>query len=95
MVSANPRNFKSLINPYLTYGIPKAFLKTNIENFDDDDGYEPGILFGRGGGGVLQIQLKTEDRENGELGTLAPLVRGSGGSCNLVQEISFQIVTFS
>jgi len=25
----------------------------------------------------------------------SPLVRGSGGSCNLVQEISFHIVTFS
>jgi hypothetical protein len=42
----------------------------------------PGILFG----GVQQIQLRTEDRENGDLGAVAPLVRGSGGSCNLVQE---------
>ena len=25
----------------------------------------------------------------------SPLVRGSGGSCNLIQEISFHIVTFS
>ena len=47
------------------------------------------------GGGVQQIQLRTEDRENGDLGAVAPLVRGSGGSCNLVQEISFHIVTFS
>jgi len=30
----------------------------------------PGILFG--GGGVQQIQLRTEDRENGDLGTVAP-----------------------
>jgi len=44
-------------------------------------------------GGVQQIQLRT--RENGDLGTVAPLVRGSGGSCNLVQEISFHIVKFS
>ena len=36
-----------------------------------------------------------EDRENGNLGAVAPLVRGSGGSCNLVQEISFHIVKFS
>ena len=36
-----------------------------------------------------------EDRENGDLGAVAPLVRGSGGSCNLVQEISFHIVKFS
>ena len=46
-------------------------------------------------GGVQQIQLRTEDRENGNLGAVAPLVRGSGGSCNLVQEISFHIVNFS
>jgi len=52
----------------------------------------PGILFG---GGVQQIQLRTEGRENGDLGAVAPLVRGSGGSCNLVQEISFHIVKFS
>ena len=30
----------------------------------------PGILFG--GGGVQQIQLRTEDRENGDLGAVAP-----------------------
>jgi len=45
--------------------------------------------------GVQQIQLRTEDRENGDLGAVAPLVRGSGGGCNLVQEISFCIVKFS
>ena len=28
-----------------------------------------------------------EDRKNGDLGAVAPLVRGSGGSCNFVQEI--------
>jgi len=36
-----------------------------------------------------------EDRENGDLGGGSPLVRGSGGSCNLVQEISFHKVKFS
>jgi hypothetical protein len=40
-----------------------------------------------GGGGGQQIQLRTEDRGNGDLGGGSPLVRGSGGSCNLVQEI--------
>ena len=30
-----------------------------------------------------------------ESGGGSPLVRGSGGSCNLVQEISFHIVKFS
>ena len=46
-------------------------------------------------GGGQKIQLRTEDRENGDLGAVAPLVRGSGGSCNLVQEISFHVVKFS
>ena len=46
-------------------------------------------------GGVQQIQLRTEDRENGDLGGGSTLVRGSGSSCNLVQEISFHIVKVS
>jgi len=51
----------------------------------------PGILF-RGGS-----TNSVEDRgQNGEgSGGGSPLVRGSGGSCNLVQEISFHIVKFS
>ena len=48
----------------------------------------PGILFRDGG--VQQIQLRTE-----RTGVCSPLVRGSGGSCNLVQEISFHTVKFS
>ena len=35
----------------------------------------------------------TGQREQGS-GDGSPLVRGSGGSCNLVQEISFHIVNF-
>jgi hypothetical protein len=46
-------------------------------------------------GGFQQIQLWTEDRENRDMGAVAPLVRDSGGSYNLVQEISFHIVKFS
>jgi len=46
-------------------------------------------------GGVQQIQFRTEDRENGDLGGSSPIARGSGGSCNLVQEISFHVVKFS
>jgi len=45
--------------------------------------------------GFQQIQLRTEDRENGDLGAVAPLVSGSGSSCNLVEEISIHIVNFS
>jgi len=50
-----------------------------------------GILFG-GGGSTNSV----EDRGHRErdLGAVA-LVRGSGGSCNLVQEISFHMATFS
>ena len=39
--------------------------------------------------------MRTEDRENGDLGGGSPLVRGSAGSCNLVLEFSFHIVKFS
>ena len=47
-----------------------------------------------GGGGVQQIQSRTE---NGDLGAVAPyaLVKCSGGSCNFVQEISLHIVKAS
>jgi len=47
-----------------------------------------------GGGGAQQIQLRTEGRERVFWGR-RPLVSGSGGSCNLVQEMSFHIVKFS
>jgi hypothetical protein len=52
----------------------------------------PGIFFLGGG---QQIQLRTErgQRKQGSGGG-SPLIRGSGGSCNLVQEISFHIVKF-
>jgi len=49
----------------------------------------PGILFG-GGGSTNSV----EERGWGSGGG-SPLVRGSGGSCNLVQVISFHIVKFS
>ena len=47
------------------------------------------------GGGFNKFSLITEDREERGSGGSSPLVRGSGGSCNLVQEISFHIVKFS
>jgi hypothetical protein len=50
----------------------------------------PGILLGGG-----ESTNSVEDRENGDLGAVAPLVRGSGDSCNLVQVISFYIAKFS
>ena len=47
--------------------------------------------FCSGGGGSTN---SVEDRGQGS-GSGSPLVRGSGGNCNLVQEISFHIVKSS
>ena len=49
--------------------------------------------FFRGGGSTYSVEDRGR-RERG-CGGGSPLVRGSGGSCNLVQEISFHIVIFS
>ena len=50
--------------------------------------------FFRGGGGST---ISVEDRGQRERGSGggSPLVRGSGGSCNLVQKILFHVVKFS
>jgi len=53
----------------------------------------PGILLGGVGSSTNSVEYRRQ-RERGSGGT-SPLVRGSGGSCNLVQEISFHIVKFS
>ena len=50
----------------------------------------PGILFA--GGSANSVEDKGQ-RERGSGGG-SHLVRGSGGSCNLVQEISFHIIKF-
>ena len=52
----------------------------------------PGI-FVRGGGSTNPVEERGQ-RERVSGGG-SPLVRSSGGSCNLVQEISFHIVQFS
>ena len=49
--------------------------------------------FCSGGGSTNSVEDRGQ-RERGS-GSGSLLVRGSGGSCNLVQEISFQIVKFS
>ena len=51
----------------------------------------PRIFFG--GGSTNSVEDRGQ-RERGS-GSGSPLVRGSGGSCNLVQEISFHMVKFS
>jgi hypothetical protein len=52
----------------------------------------PGILFG---GGVWTNSVEDRGQKEWESGGGSPLIRGSGGSCNLVQEISFHAVNFS
>ena len=47
------------------------------------------------GGGVSINSVEDRGQRERGYGGVAPLVRGSGGSCNFVQEISFRIVKFS
>ena len=68
-----------------------TFLNLSQSVSQDSVAY-PGILFG--GGGLTNSVEDSGQREQGSGGG-SPLVRGSGGSCNLVQEISFHIVKFS
>ena len=51
-------------------------------------------FFSGGGGGSTNSVEDRGERERGSGGG-SPLVRVSGGSCNLVQEISFHMVKFS
>ena len=46
-------------------------------------------------GGASTNSVKDRGQRERGSGGGSPLVRGSGGSCNLVQEISFHIVKFS
>ena len=62
------------------------------ENLRTQDQWRTQEFCSGGGGGSTN---SVEDRENGDLGGGSPLVRGSGGSCNLVQEISFHMIEFS
>ena len=50
--------------------------------------------FVQGGGGSTKSVEDRGQRER-DLGGGSPIVRDSGGSCNLVQEISFHMVKFS
>jgi len=57
-------------------------------------GKHSGILF-EGGGGLSTNSLEDRGQRERGSGGGSPLVRGSEGSCNFVQEISFHIVKFS
>jgi len=65
-----------------TYSVSRALLGTVAY---------PGILFG---GGSTNSVEDGQQRER-ESGGGNPIVRGSGGSCNLVNEIAFHIVKFA
>jgi hypothetical protein len=51
--------------------------------------------FVRGGGGISTNSVGDRGQSERGSGDGSPIVKGSGGSCNLVQEISFHIVKFS
>jgi len=59
----------------------------------DSSGIPKNFVWG-GGGGSTNSVVDRGQREWGYRGG-SPLDRGSGGSCNLVQEISFRVVKFS
>jgi len=56
-------------------------------------GLPKNFVLGGGGGSIDSVEDRGQ-RERGSGGS-SPLVRGSGGNCNLVQEISLHIVKFS
>ena len=47
------------------------------------------------GGGVSTNSVEDRGHRKWGSGGGSPLVRGSGGSCNLIEEISFHIIKFS
>jgi hypothetical protein len=51
--------------------------------------------FCSGGGGCSTNSVEDRGQREWGSGGGSPIVRGPGGSCNLVQEISFHIVNFS
>jgi len=75
----------------LTYLL--TYLLTHSLTYSLEQQWRTQDFFSEGGGSKNSV----EDREQRGRGTGggSPLVRGSGGSCNLVQEISFHTVKFS
>ena len=86
--SAQPNNFSKAVTESLS--LTKVNLKISIEMV-----LSSGVPrnFFRGGG--LTDSVEDRGQRGRGSGGGSPLVRGSGGSCNLVQEISFHIVKFS
>jgi len=76
--------------PQCTSGVLAARQATNVLRHAQ---WRTQEFFFRGGGSTNSVEDRGQ-RERG-FGGSSLLVRGSGGSCNLIQEISFHIVKFS
>jgi len=70
-----------------------GFRNTIVQTGNEISGV-PWNLVRKGGGCSTNSVVDRGQRERGSGGG-SSLVRGSGGRCNLVQEISFHIVIFS
>ena len=86
---SKPTTRTHLVPLFRIYGVthprPRGVLK---------DSGAPRNFFRGGGRGSTNSVEDRGQRERGSGGG-SPLIRGSGGSCNFVQEISFHMVTFS
>ena len=76
-------------DPHCCYGDKTVFSSPPLQH-----GRASGVPRNFVRGGSTNLVEDRGQREQGSGGG-SPLVRGSGGSCNLVQEISFHIVKFS
>ena len=81
-----------LIRHWQIYKIDTGYIVMTLLSMSSPVAY-PGIFFFVGGGSTNSVEDRGQ-RGRGSGGG-SPLVRGSGGSCNLVQEISLHMVKFS
>ena len=82
------------VSPFFTDATP--FLELSAHSLVNEPGRQCSSGVPRNffrGGSTNSVEDRGQ-RERGS-GSGSPLVRGSGGSCNLVQEISFHMVKFS
>ena len=84
---------KRMLRAVLVQRIPRDQLLLSYSDVLSPTVAYPGILFGVGG--VSSNSVGDRGQKERGSGSGSPLVRGSGGSCNLVQEISFHIVKCS
>jgi hypothetical protein len=71
------------------------FMNTVDETVVVTSGVSRKFLLGHGGVGMSTNSVEDRGQRERGCGSSSPLVGGSGGSCNLLQEISFHIVKFS